>query len=227
MLGAVTPGLGGVIGQKQYQRAAEVRNGNVNGKLVNTGCTGSHHPALEPFVHFSLGRTTILCRLLGQPLTVLMIVQLIYIRNDSYVIDLTLQLRQKVLMAVVAAVISIGLSALLIPRLGIAGLCLGMILGRLTLNISYPFVINKQLERSSKPELKNAVRPAITMTAMFVASAYLGQMLIARSWFIWLLSSGLSFALALSIAVALGLKPESRVSLVKRLRMLRTLLLAR
>lgn len=226
VLAAVTPGLGGVIGQKQYKRAAEVRAEMMAVSWLLLAAMGSTILLWNrSFVFLWVGEQHY-SGFWANLLMVLMIVQLIYIRNDSYVIDLTLQLREKVLMAVVAAVISIGLSALLIPRLGIAGLCLGMILGRLTLNISYPFVINKQLERRSKPELKNAVRPAVTMTAMFVASAYLGQLFIARSWFIWLLSSGLSFALALAIAVALGLRPESRISLVKRLRMLRTLILA-
>jgi peptidoglycan biosynthesis protein MviN/MurJ (putative lipid II flippase) len=158
---------------------------------------------------------------------VLMIVQLIYIRNDSYVIDLTLQLREKVIMAVIAAVISMGLSALLIPKFGIAGLCLGMILGRLALTISYPFVINKQLGRSSRPELTSALRPAAVMTLMFVASSYLGSILLAENWFIWAAGAGLSFALALAVALIAGLTSQSRASMLKRLTMLRTLLLAR
>jgi len=128
---------------------------------------------------------------------------------------------------VVAAVISIGLSALLIPRMGISGLCLGMILGRLALTISYPFVINKQLGRSSRPELTGALRPAAVMTLMFVVSAYLGSVLHADNWFIWAICSGISFALALGVGLIAGLNRKSRGAIVKRLTMLRTLLFSR
>ena len=96
-------------------------------------------------------------------LIVLMIVQLIFIRNDAYVIDLMLQLREKVVMGVIAAIVSIGLSAVLIPKFGIAGMCLGMIVGRMALTISYPFVINRHLGRTWKPRIGRALRPAATM----------------------------------------------------------------
>lgn len=160
-------------------------------------------------------------------LNVLMIVQLIYIRNDSYFIDLTLQLREKVTMAVIATIISISASTLLIPWLGIAGLCLGMLLGRLALTISYPFVVNKQLGRTNRPELMNAIRPAVVMTLMFAVSAYLGTLLLTKSWLIWAVCCALSFALALGVGFGAGLASDSRNTLIKRLTMLRTLLFAR
>ena len=227
VLGAVTPGLGGVIGQKQYQRASEIRIEMMTISWLILAAVGSTILLWNRSFIFLWVGPQHYSGFWANLLMVLMIVQLIYIRNDSYVIDLTLQLREKVLMAVVAAVISIGLSALLIPRMGIAGLCLGMILGRLALTISYPFVINKQLGRSSRPELTGALRPAAVMTLMFVVSAYLGSVLLADNWFIWGICSGISFALALGVGLIAGLNRKSRSSIVKRLTMLRTLLFSR
>jgi O-antigen/teichoic acid export membrane protein len=224
VLGAVTPGLGGVIGQKQFDRAAEIRTEMMTVSWLILAAVGTTILLWNrSFVYLWVGSEHY-SGFWANLLMVVMIVQLIYIRNDSYVIDLTLQLREKVLMAVVAAVISVGLSALLIPRMGIAGLCLGMIVGRLALTISYPFVINKQLGRRSRPELTGALRPAAVMTLMFVASAYLGRVFLAESWFLWLICSGLTFALALAVALIAGLRRESRSAIVKRLSMLRTLL---
>jgi O-antigen/teichoic acid export membrane protein len=227
VLGAVTPGLGGVIGQKQYGRAAEIRIEMMMVSWLILAAVGSTILLWNrSFIYLWVGPQHY-SGFWANLLMVLMIVQLVYIRNDSYVIDLTLQLREKVLMAVVAAVTSVVLSALLIPRLGISGLCLGMILGRLALTISYPFVINKQLDRRSKPDLTGALRPAAVMTLMFVVSAYLGRVLLTENWFIWALCSGLSFALALGVGLIAGLRRELRTALVKRLAMLRTLLFAR
>jgi O-antigen/teichoic acid export membrane protein len=227
VLAAVAPGLGGVIGQKQYERAAEVRIEMMTVSWLLLAAIGSTILLWNrSFISLWVGAEHY-TGFWADLLIVLMIVQLIYIRNDSYVIDLTLQLREKVIMAVVATVISISLSALLIPRLGIAGLCLGMILGRLALTISYPIVINKHLGQSSRPELTGALRPAAVMTLMFVVSAYLGRVLLAESWFIWVICSGLSFVLALGVGLIAGLRRESRHAIVKRLTMLRTLIFAR
>jgi O-antigen/teichoic acid export membrane protein len=159
---------------------------------------------------------------LANLLMVMMIVQLIFIRNDSYVIDLTLELREKVVMGVVAAVVSIALSAILIPRLGIAGLCLGMILGRLSLTISYPIVINKRFGRKRLPNLTSAARPALTMAVMFGGSAYLSQQLLVDNWLLWAACAGLTFCLTLGIAALVGLSGDVRRPLKKRLGMLRT-----
>ena len=138
VFGAVTPGLGGVIGQKQYERASEIRIEMMTVSWLLLAAVGSTILLWNRSFIFLWVGPQHYSGFWANLLMVLMIVQLIYIRNDSYVIDFTLQLRDKVLMAVVAAVISIGLSALLIPRMGIAGICLGMILGRLALTISYP-----------------------------------------------------------------------------------------
>ena len=227
VLGAVTPGLGGVIGQKQYQRASEIRIEMMTISWLILAAVGSTILLWNRSFIFLWVGPQHYSGFWANLLMVLMIVQLIYIRNDSYIIDLTLQLREKVLMAVVAAVISIVLSALLIPRMGIAGLCLGMILGRLALTISYPFVINKQLGRSSRPELTGALRPAAVMTLMFVVSAYLGTVLLADHWFIWGICAGISFGLALGVGLIAGLNRKSRSAIVKRLTMLRTLVFSR
>jgi O-antigen/teichoic acid export membrane protein len=224
VLGAVTPGLGGVIGQKQFERAAELRNEMLKVSWLILAAAGSTILLWNrSFVYLWVGPEHY-SGFWANLLVVLMIVQLIFIRNDSYVIDLSLQLRKKVLMAVVAAIISIGLSALLIPRLGIAGLCLGMILGRLVLTISYPSIISKQLVRSTKPDLTEAMRPAAVLILMFVVSAYLGRILLAESWLIWAVGSCLSFALALGVGLIGGLDRQSRNTIVKRLAMVRTLL---
>lgn len=227
VLAAVAPGLGGVVGQKQFERAAEVRIEMMTVSwLLLTAIGATILLWNRSFVSLWVGAEHY-SGFWADLLIVLMIVQLIYIRNDSYFIDLTLQLREKVIMAVVATVISIGLSALLIPRLGIAGLCLGMILGRMALTISYPIVINKQLGRSNRPEVRGALRPAAVMILMFVLSGYLGRVLLAESWFIWVIGSGLTFALALGVGLIAGLRGESRSAIVKRLLMVRTLVFAR
>ena len=222
VLGAVMPGLGSVIGQKQFERANLLRAEMTAASWLLLAAIGSTILIWNrSFIHLWVGDQHY-AGTLANLLMVMMIVQLIFIRNDSYVIDLTLELREKVMMGVVAAVVSIALSAILIPRLGIAGLCLGMILGRLSLTISYPIVINKRFGRKRLPNLTSAVRPALTMALMFAGSAYLSQQLLVDNWFLWAACTGLTFCLTLGIAALVGLSSDVRRPLKKRLGMLRT-----
>jgi len=223
VVGAVMPGLGGVIGLKQFERAAALRGEMMTLSWVLLAATGSTILLWNrSFVLMWVGAEHY-AGPWANVLIVLMIVQLIFIRNDAFVIDLTLQLREKVVMGAVAAVISIALSAALIPRFGIAGLCMGMIVGRLALTVSYPLVVNKQLGRTGRPRLVGIARPAVTMALMFAASAYFGQILLADNWAIWLVAAGLSFGLALGVALLAGLNRELRRLLMTRLLMFRTL----
>ncbi len=223
VLAAVMPGLGTVVGEKQFKRAAALRVEMMAASWLLLTAIGSTILLWNrSFIYLWVGKEHY-GGAWANLLIVLMIVQLIFIRNDAYVIDLTLQLREKVLMGLGAAVISIGLSAVMIPKLGIIGLCLGMIAGRMALTISYPLVVNKHFGNIGRPRLITAIRPGITMALIFTASAYLGSMLLADSWPLWLLCSGLTFMLSLGVALLVGLKRELRDPLIGRLSMLRTL----
>lgn len=227
VLGAVAPGLGGVIGRKQFDRLAGLRLEMVGASWLLLAAIGStillwNRSFVSLWVgerHYAGTWTNLLI--------VLMIVQLIFIRNDAYVIDLMLKLREKVVMGVVAATVSIGLSVFLIPRLGIAGMCLGMISGRLALTVSYPFIIKKHVGRTWNPQLGRAIRPGVTMTLMFAASAYLGQTLMIDSWVLLFICFALSFCIGMGLALIAGLNAELRASLKVRFLMLRTLLASR
>ncbi|MFN2516046.1 MAG: lipopolysaccharide biosynthesis protein [Pyrinomonadaceae bacterium] len=223
IIGAVMPGLGSVVGQKQYERAAALRVEMMAASWLLLAAIGSTILMWNrSFVYLWVGKEHY-AGVWPNLLIVVMVVQLIFIRNDAYVIDLTLQLREKVLMGALAAIVSIALSATLIPRLGITGLCLGMLAGRMALTISYPLIIRKRFARSGRLQLGPLARPAVTMILLFAVSAYVGQMVVADHWLIWAVCAGLSFAVATGIALMAGLKRDLRNSLKGRLSMVRTL----
>ena len=227
VLHAIAPGLGGVIGQQHYERAAALRVEMMTLSWLMLTSIGSIILIWNrSFVSLWVGAEHY-AGVWANLLIVLMAVQLIFIRNDTYVIDLTLELREKVVMGVVAVVISITLSAALIPQWGIAGLCVGMITGRLALTIAYPFVIRKRLGPGPKASWQRTARPALTMLFMFGASVYLGQILDAVNWSDFVLKVGVSFGLAVVVALVAGLAAESRRSLAGRLLLLRTLFTSR
>jgi O-antigen/teichoic acid export membrane protein len=227
LLGAVTPGLGGVIGLKQYDKAAKLRGEMMRlSWLVLTAMGATILLWNRSFINLWVGPEHY-AGAWANLLIVLLMVQLIFIRNDAFVIDLTLQMREKVVVGAIASVLSIALSAILIPRWGIVGLCLGMIAGRLLLSVAYPLIVNRQLEQPRRLPLRSLLRPGVVMGLMFAGSTYLGQSLVVNNWVVWFICGGASFGLALCVAMFTGLNADARRPLVKRLMMVRTLRAAR
>jgi hypothetical protein len=224
LLGAVTPGLGGVIGRKQFEKASALRQEMITMSWLLLTAIGSTILLWNrSFIFLWVGEE----RYAGfwpNLLIVLMVGQFVFIRNDAQLIDLTLQLREKVIMGAIAAALSIGLSALLIPSLGIVGLCVGMIAGRMVLTISYPLIINSYLGRPARMlRLNGLLRRALTTLFIFAVSGYYGRELLADNWFVWVLCVAVSFALAFSLALVAGLSAETRRGIITRASMIRGL----
>jgi O-antigen/teichoic acid export membrane protein len=227
VLGAVTPGLGGVIGLKQFEKAAALRAEMLTANWLLLTALGSTILLWNrSFVSLWVGAEHY-AGFWANLLIVVMIVQFMFIRNDAFVIDLTLELREKVIVGAIAAVLSVALSIALIPSLGIAGLCLGMIGGRLVLSVSYPLILKRKLGATGRARLRELVRPGLTMGFMFAAACYLSRTLLVESWPLWLLCASVSFSFALGFALIAGLDGNKRRSLLRRLTMLRTLRAAR
>ncbi|PYV85619.1 MAG: hypothetical protein DMG05_22325 [Acidobacteria bacterium] len=219
-LAAVTPGLGGVIGQKQYQKAFRLRREMIMMSWCLVTAIGSTILLWNrSFLYLWVGREHY-AGFWANLLIVAIMVQTVFIRSDSYVIDATLRLRDRVLVTAIAAVVSIVLSVLLIPRLGIVGLCLGILGGRMIQSVSYPFLVRLCLGRSQGSGPKGTARPAIVMGLLFVASGYLGQRLLAHNWIEWTTYVGGSFGIILCIALVTGLSNESKRPLIRRFRMI-------
>jgi hypothetical protein len=153
-------------------------------------------------------------------MVMLMVLQFALIRTDANIIDLTLNLRRKVLLGTLSAVLSVGLAWLFLGPLdmGIIGLVLGFIAGRAIQSVGYPWMIGKLLGIPPERQLKGIVRPAIVTGALFVGASTLGASLHAGSW-PTLVLFGASSAVAISlVAFFAGLPAATRRVLWQRLR---------
>lgn len=220
ILGAATPGLGGVIGQKNYEKAARLRDEMMATSWLFVTAAGSTILLWNrSFVGLWVGPYHY-AGFWPNLLIVLVMVQLVFIRNHTYLIDLTLRMRNKVIAGSVSVALSIVLSALLIPRLGLTGLCLGLLGGRLLLTVYYPILVNSYLGNPRLRPGRNLQRGLI-MGLLFFASAYLGERLELQHWIEWFVGAVSSFGLLLLIALVTGLKSDERMPLVRRLRTIR------
>jgi O-antigen/teichoic acid export membrane protein len=215
---AIIPGLGGVIGQKQYEKAAEIRKEMMTiSWLLVTAVGATILMWNRSFIHLWVGSEHY-AGLWVNILIVLVVVQWVFFRIDAFVIDLTLNLRRKVIIGAIAAILSIGTAAVLIPSMGIAGLCVGLLGGRFVLTISYPLIVNSFLKRSGGMQLTPFLRPALVTCILFVSSGYLSQQIGVDNWFEWIAFAGISFGLILCTGFFWGFTHEQRMQLIGRLK---------
>ncbi len=213
---AAMPGLGGVIGQQQYERASQIRSEIMtltwlfvtavgatillwNRSFLSLWVGGQHYAGVWPNL-----------------LIVCIAAQLAVIRSHQEIIDATLRPRPRVVVAVVAATTTITAGLALTPSLGIVGVCLGILAGRSTQAIAYPLLVASALRRPRTLPLNRIMRPLAVTVSLFSATAYWGERVLARGWLAWLAAVALSFGLALGVTLLAGLSADARRSVLHR-----------
>jgi len=220
VMGGITPGLGGMIGAGDLKRVNRVRGEFLAGSWLLAAIAGTTTLLWNPsFVRLWVGKqyysgpTALL-------LIMVMIVQFVLIRNDANIIDLTLDLRRKVLLGAVSAGLAVLFGGVLLKtfNLGISGLCLGFMAGRLILSLGYPTIIGRLLGVSLAAQMRSALRPVLVTIVLFGLAASFGRSLVAPSWPLLVLAAGLTVLVISPLAFFAGLPREQRGRLLRRLR---------
>jgi hypothetical protein len=220
VLGAIMAGRGGLIGAGGLSMAVRFRPETMSLIWLFTIVAGAsvllwEESFLRLWVgaKYYPGAAAIL-------MVMLMVLQFALIRTDANIIDLTLNLRRKVLLGTLSAVLSVGLAWLFLGPLdmGIIGLVLGFIAGRAIQSVGYPWMIGKLLGIPPERQLKGIARPAIITGVLFVGASTLGASLHAGSWQALVLFGASSAAVISLVAFFAGLSADTRRMLWQRLR---------
>jgi len=218
--GAAMPGMGGVIGRGDYERAARLRHEIMSLTwLFVTAVGGAILLWNRSFLALWVGPENY-AGFWANLLIVIGTAQTALLRSDAFVLDATLQPRLRVGVAAVAAAVILGASIALTPSLGIVGVCLGLLAGRLVQTIAYPLLVARCLRRPVRLPVRSIARPLAVMLLVFGASAALGDRLLMRHWLAWAFGVIASVALLLGVAFAAGLPAEARHTVVGRWRTL-------
>lgn len=216
----ITPGLGGLVGTGDLAKVARVRNEFNGGTwLLATVVGGTALLWNRSFVGLWVGHQHYAG--LGTQLVIMLsVVQFVLIRNDANIIDLTLDLRHKVLLGAVSAGLAVLLGGVLMRtfHLGIAGLCLGFIAGRLILSVGYPWMIGADLGVPFGSQLKGALRPVALTAALFALTASLSSAWLVKSWPVLVAVVAATVMAIFPLAFVLGLSAQLREQLSRRLR---------
>ena len=215
----MAPGLGGVIGAGELQRARRVRSETMALAWVLATVAGAGVLLLEQsFLGLWVGARFFPGQL-ANLLIVVMVFQLTLIRVDSNIIDLTLNIRTKVLLGLVAAALSIGFGWALASRgLGIVGVAAGFIAGRIVQSVAYPIMIGRLLDVPTAAQLMAALRGGLVTAALFAIAAAMGRVIAVDSWIVLVLVSVLAGAVFAPVAVVGGLSKTQRSWLWDRAR---------
>ncbi len=216
--GAAMPGLGGVIGRGEYERAARLRHEIMTLTwLFTTAVGGMILLWNRSFLALWFGAENY-AGFWANLLIVIVTAQTALVRSDAYVLDATLQPRLRVGVATVAAAAIVGASLALTPSLGIVGVCLGVLAGRLVQTIAYPLLVDRCLRRPARFPFRSIARPLAVTLLVFGATAVLGDRLLARHWLGWAVGVLASLTLMVGMAFAAGLPAEARQTVRERWR---------
>jgi len=217
-VGSAMPGLGGVIGQRQFERAAQIRAELMALTWLFVTAVGAtillwNRSFLSLWVggHLYAG---VWANLLMVGITV----QTAFVRSDAYILDAALRPRLRVVVTAVAAAVTIPAAFALTRAYGIVGLCAAILLGRSVQAIAYPLLVARCLERGRSFSIGAIARPAAVTAVLFGAGTYFGERLLAHHWIEWGAGVAASFGLILALALWAGLPASVRGPVLDRCR---------
>jgi O-antigen/teichoic acid export membrane protein len=218
IVSGVLPGLGGLLGAGKLQKATRVRSEIMTATwlvaiIVGTTVLLWNRAFIRLWVgeeHYAGSLSTLFI--------MLMIIQFVFIRNDANIIDFSLDMRDKVLIGGISAVIGLVLAGILVGpfNLGIIGLCLGLIGGRSILTLGYPLIIGRLLGVSLGSELGGMLRPACVTVMLFSFALGVNDFFVADSWVTLIPSVGLTVVLVSLLAFFTGISFDQRSRLWNR-----------
>ena len=216
----ITPGLGGMIGKGDLEKAMRVRGELMIFTWLIVTVFGSTMLLWnQSFVELWVGGEYY-AGAISNLLIILMVSQFVFIRNDANIIDLTLDLRTKVMFGLLSAGFSAGISGILVGvyQLGIVGLTLGFITGQLILSVGYPLLVGRFFGAPVYSQLRGILRPVFVTILLFTSLAMLGNYVAANTWLSLVLSVSLTVGALALLTFYFGMTGQQRKSLLARIR---------
>lgn len=217
VISGITPGIGKLFGEREFEKVKQVRNLILNLAWLFAVTTGVGVLLFnQSFIRLWVGEGHY-AGLQENGLILLVSIQTIFFQIDSFIINVTLDMKRKFLLTSIASALTIALAFLLVAEYQIVGLCASLLAGRLVLTIGYPLILKKRVEDRSSLFQGGFIRPLLAASLLLGASAWLATRVVIHNWFL-LLGAGI-FTLFLTgiIFWILGIKAGDRQEVWKTL----------
>jgi O-antigen/teichoic acid export membrane protein len=222
MVSSGMPGMGDIVGRGELKKAAAIRSEiNASSWLMAVVVGSMVLLWNRPFISLWVGAEHFVG--FGENLLmVILMTQLIFIRNDAFIVDVTLQIRTKVLWGAFSTVVGLALALMLGLHLTspITGVLVGLIGGRLILTVLYPMLVGRQLQENLLKISPEFVRGVLVMAVIYGLACYGAPRIGVESWLGLLMSGTVSLFVIGGAAFFLGLNGEQRRQILSRARQL-------
>lgn len=221
VISATMPGLGGIVGSEDLQKARRVRAETlVLCWLLAVAAGATVIVWLPEFLRLWVGSrydagtaaTVLIC---------VMVLQFALIRVDSNVVDVTLRVRAKVALGLASACLAVTLAIVLVGPAdqGILGLVTAFIIGRAPLSLAYPMLVARLLRLPIAVPVRAVWRPVLATAGLFAGAIWLRLHVPSTGWLTLVLLGCLTAVFTLTLAYGSGLPADQRRRL--RVRVLR------
>jgi O-antigen/teichoic acid export membrane protein len=226
MVFGVLPGLSGIIGSGDLEKAAKVRGEIMTITwLVVTVFGAGILLWNRTFLGLWVGKEYFVGNI-PNLLIILLVTQFILIRNDANVIDLTLELKQKVILGGISVFTSLLFASLsvVVFKMDIVGVIIGIMIGRLILSVAYPKLIGTMLKINLSSQIKAIIRPALVSAFLFIVASVLEIFLPTQNWHglvgwgALAIFAAVSAVLILIIAYIFGLSRSQQKTVMQRVK---------
>ncbi|SIT75525.1 Membrane protein involved in the export of O-antigen and teichoic acid [Pontibacter indicus] len=216
VVNGVIPGMGGLFGKGEYNKVQRARKMIM---ILNWVLTASLGVAIllynRSFISLWVGEEHYAGN--TENLLILLIaVQAIFFQIDSLIINVSLDLKMKVYISVLASAITISMSFFLIEHYQIIGLCISILVGRLVLSVGYPLLLGRVMHMQVNFTEWKQFQPILITALLFALATHIGQSILITNW-VSLIAIGVLSVPAVGIIFWLvGLRREER-EIVKEL----------
>ncbi|OQP57738.1 hypothetical protein A3860_08910 [Niastella vici] len=206
----IMPGIGKLLGLKDYARVNAVRKKLNNISLLLTTAFGVtiilfNQSFLSVWVgnrHFA-GHT-------ANMLIMIMTIQDTFVKNDACIISATLDIKKKVILTLISALLFAGFGVLLVSYMGISGLCLSFMISRLYLFIGQRKVLSTIINAGTRAASIINFRPSVTALLMLALAWWLATKTATAGIYQLIVFAPLAFVSALLVFYFLGLNRTDR-----------------
>lgn len=213
MVLGMMPGVGKLLGLGEFERINRVRETTNDFIYVMSAASG---------VVILLFNQSFISAWVGDgfypgpvanALILLMVIQDIFIKHDGFLITASLDLRRKVMLTTVAAILFLGIGWFLASRFGIAGLCISLLAGKFLLFVGQRQVLHQKVKQQMVP-MSHRLQPMLAAGCMLGAACYASQFVAQQGWLGMAFWVPIAFVGSLAVFFLVGLRRHRQANLV-------------
>jgi hypothetical protein len=148
-------------------------------------------------------------------LIMIMTIQDTFVKNDACIISATLDIKKKVFLTLISGLLFAGFGIFLVGKMGIAGLCLSLMISRLFLFIGQRKILAALMNTEPRPAFMVNYRPFLTALLLLGLAVWLATMTGSFGILQLILFAPTAFVISLLIFYFFGLSKADRSALWK------------